>query len=529
MTETKKPHKIPKPKRRGWVGRVVKWGLLILAVAIVFHRPLIRFIAIQVAARHHLTLDFHLSGTVLTNLKIEGIHAAPNGTAPTPVEKIDIERLRFDYSLPMLVRHGLGEFLRSYEIHHADLALVAMPSQTNKEKREKAGIIQLLRTILAQPAAYADRAEIDDFNIRVRSPTNETVVEGVDILLAPDRAGYFRVRRVAVPGLPMWENLNAETSYTARNLFVKNLTITPDLVLRDVNFDASRRAQNVGNMSLNADVFGGELRLSISGSQLRAKGKNLEYSYATQTKLSVKNVNARAAGAYFGLKNLPVESVASIETEFTGEPEKPRTWRGTMTATLEKIAAGPLQIARANLNSSVNDGVAKVALDADVAGNTLMLTSTARVPESVNDFDTTEGEATLQLDASHLPELGEQLAMKDAMSGTAAATARVTLHDRVAAADVDVNVDKLSAGVVGLETARLKLSASKRFGQKGFAGVNAQVGGDIAGLRFRTFTTDAATLRASINERAVTISTLEINRGENNVSARGTYEIPVDL
>ena len=50
----------------------------------------------------------------------------------------------------------------------------------------------------------------------------------------------------------------------------------------------------------------------MDGSRLREKGKNLEHSYATETHLSVKNVNARAAAAYFGLKNLPVESVASI-------------------------------------------------------------------------------------------------------------------------------------------------------------------------------------------------------------------------
>ncbi len=528
MTQNEKPHMIPKLKRRGRFLRVVKWALLLFAVAVVFHRPLVRFIAIQIAARQHLALDFHLSGTVLTNLTIEGIHVAPNGSGPTPIEKIDIERLRFDYSIAMLARYGVGEFLRSYEVHHADLAFVALPSETPSERREKIGIIQQLRAILAQPAAYADRAQIEDFNIRVRTPENVIVVEGIHILLAPDQTGYVRIGRIAVPGLPVWENLHAETSYTARNLFIKNLAITPDLVLRDMNFDASQRAQHKGNISLRADIFGGELRLEMAGSQLNAKGKNLEYSYDTTTRLSVKNVNARAAAAYFGLQNLPVESLASIETEFTGEPEKPRTWRGKMAAVIEKISAGPLQIGRVNLASTVNDGVAKIALNADLAGNTFKLTSTAHVPESVNDFDTTDGEATLQLDAAHLAELGAQLQMKEPLGGTASADARVTLHDRAASADVNLNADKLSAGAVSLENARVKLSAAKKFGQTGFAGVTAQLSADLAGLGFQSFTTDAATLRGSMNERVVTVSALEINRGENNVSARGTYEIPVD-
>src|SRR5207249_1401294 len=140
---------------------------------IAFHRPLLRFMAIRIAARQHLTLDLHLSGTVLTNLNVERIHVTPNGTGPTPVGKIDIERLRFDYSIPMLIRHGVGEFLRSYEMHHADLVFVALPSRTSEERREKIGIAQQIHTILAQPAAYADRALIEDFNIRVRSPATE--------------------------------------------------------------------------------------------------------------------------------------------------------------------------------------------------------------------------------------------------------------------------------------------------------------------------------------------------------------------
>ena len=529
MTESEKPHATPRPKRRGWFRRLFRWGLLLLAVAIVFHRPLVRFIAIRLAARQHLALDFHLSGTVFTNLTVKGIRVAPNGTGPTPVEKIDIERLRFDYSIPMLVRYGLGEFLRSYEVHHADLVFVALPSKTSTERREKIGIAQQIRTILAQPAAYSDRALIEDFNLRVRSLKTETLVQGVHLLLAPDAPGYLRVKKIAVPGLPVWENLHAETSYTARNLFIKNLEIAPELVLRDVNFDASQRAQHKGNMSLEANVFGGELRFSMTGDRLREKGKNLEHSYDTTTQLSVKNVNARAVAAYFGLKNLPVESVASIEGTFSGEPEKPRTWKGHTTAVIERIAAGLLRIERVNLDSDVRDGVAKATLDADLAGNTLKLSATGKMPETVNDFETVDAEAALQLDATHLADIGTQLALKQPLSGSASADGRVTLRDRTASTELNVNIAKLDAGAVGVEGAKVKLSASKKLGQAGLAALTAQLAGDIAGLRFQTFATDAATIRASVNERTVTVPTLEIIRGENSISAHGTYRIPTDF
>ncbi len=528
MTQNDKVHNTPKQSRRGSFRRLLRWGFLALALAALFHRPLVRFIAIRIAAHQHLTLDFHLSGTIFTNLKIEGIHVQPDGSAPTPVEKIDIDRLRFDYSISMLVLHGLGEFLRSYEIRHADLAFIALPSTTPKEQREKATVMQQLRTILAQPAAYADRAEIEDFNLRVRSPENETVVQGVHILLAPDAPGFLRIRRIAVPHLPAWENLHAETSYTARNLFIKNLEITPDLILSDVNFDASQRAENKGGMSLKADVFGGQIALAIGGSQLREKGKTLQHSYATRTTLSVQNVNARAVAAYFGAPNLPVESVHSLELTFTGEPEKPRTWRGGVTAVIERIAAGPARIERADLTSTVNDGVAKIALNAACAGNTLKLNTTAQLPESVSDFDQTEGEADIVVDGSHLAELGAALALKEPMAGVASGSARVTLHNRVAAADVVFSADKMKAGAIALETARVNFSALKRFGESGFAGVSAKADAEILGVGFKTFVADGAKLHATLNERSVTVSGLEIYRGENSVTAQGRYEIPTE-
>ncbi len=525
MTESEKPHTKPKPRRRGWFGRLFQWGMLLLALAIVFHRPLVRFIAIRIAARQHLALDFRFSGTVFTNLRVEAIRVAPNGTGPTPVEKIDIERLRFDYSIPMLVRYGPGEFLRSYEIHHADLAFVALPSKTSAERREKISIAEKIRAILAQPAAYSDRALIEDFNIRVRSLKDEVIVQGVHLLLAPDAPGYLRVRKIVVPRMPVWENLHAETSYTARNLYIKNLEITPDIVLRDVNFDASQRAQHKGNMSLRADVFGGELWLSMKGDRLREKGKNLEHSYDTETNLSVKNVNARAVAAYFGLKNLPVESVASLEATFRGEPEKPRTWKGHTTAVIAGISVGPLRIESVNLDSDVRDGAAKATLDAALAGNTLKLSATGKMPETVNDFETVDADATLHLDASHLADI----ALKPPLNGSAIADGRVVLRDRAASAELNVNVGKLDAGNVGVKSAKVKLTAAKKLGQAGLATLTAQLAGDIAGLRFGTFATDAATIRASMTERVVTVATIEIHRGENSITAHGTYEIPTDL
>jgi hypothetical protein len=170
-----KPTKPAEPRaKRPWWRRILRgmmWAVLILAVV---HHPLIIYggpvIARIFAKKQHLDVHFALSGNLFTRLIVEQLRVKPDGSGPTPVEKIDIDSLRFDYSLRRLIRNGPGEALSNYEVRHADLRFVALPSKTKEEKESKKSIIETLRSILAQPAAYSDRVLIDDFSIHVESP-----------------------------------------------------------------------------------------------------------------------------------------------------------------------------------------------------------------------------------------------------------------------------------------------------------------------------------------------------------------------
>src|SRR5215213_3726194 len=124
MTEPAKPAAPAKP-RRGWFRRTLRVLGVLLLLAAIFHRPLfhtgVRLLLIKVAARQNLTLDVHFSGSIFTNLTVRGVRAVPTGKAPSPVRKIEIERVRLDYSIPSLIRNGIGYFLTSYELINADL------------------------------------------------------------------------------------------------------------------------------------------------------------------------------------------------------------------------------------------------------------------------------------------------------------------------------------------------------------------------------------------------------------------------
>src|SRR5207237_1177152 len=159
--------------------------------------------------------------------------------------------------IPSLLRNGIGEFLQSYEIKNAYLDFLALPSESEHERKEKIAVLQQINDILGQPAAYADRVRVENANVTVTATENVTRVAGFDLVLEPDKPGQLHLARLEVPGVPVWKNLRAETSYVHRNLFIKGVQLAPELTIDELNFDASRHAQHIGSMDLKMHAFGG--------------------------------------------------------------------------------------------------------------------------------------------------------------------------------------------------------------------------------------------------------------------------------
>lgn len=505
-----------------------------LLVVAIFHRPLfhftVRFALRLVAARMHVDADLETSGTIFTNLTIENVHVRADGDSPTPIRVIDIKEVRLDYSLPMLVRHGVGEFLRSYEIHRANLELVALPSKTRKEKKEKVAIAKLLNDILGQPAAYSDRVWIDDFSITVTAPNNVTEVKNVHLRLDPEKAGYLRVAKLAAPGVPVWENLSAETSYVDRNFFIKDLRLGPELVLDEVNFDASQRTQNKGSVKLRASAFGGTAALDLSGEQLKKRGENLEQSYNTTLKVELADVAIDRATAYFKAPVPPVARLARLSVLFTGEPERPRTWRGNVAARVEAIAAGAVKIDAAALNAAFNDGRADIT-GGDVAAGQNHVTFAAKIglPESVNDFPRSDIEAALKIAAPDLPALTGM--MPDPLKGAVTGGGTVVLRAGQVRAELALDAQEIANQDLGLASGKIALQAIKQLDPPSpgpFDGLDGRVTTDLRALRFKTVTLDSARVDVEARNRFVRLHTVDVRRGENFVSAEGSARIPED-
>lgn len=522
------------PRKRGWFRRSLRWlGWIVLVVAI-FHRPLFHFTVRTAlrfaAARAHVDLDLRTSGTIFTNLTVSGVKARADGSGVTPIRLINIESVRLDYSIPSLLKHGLGELLQSYEIHHATLELEALPSKSKAERKEKVRIAKLLNDILGQPAAYSDRVHIDDFNITVRAPGNVTEVKGVHLLLDPENFGHLRVARLAVPGLPVWENLAAETSYVERNFFIKGLPLAPELMIDELNFDASQRAQNKGSVMLKAQVFGGTALLTLAGEELAKGGDKMPNAYATELKVELADVAIDRAMAYFKAPKPPVAKLSRLSVAFTGEPELPRTWRGNLAARVEGIAAGPVKLDAAEVRATFDQGTAELtAVNVAAGKNDVSLTARIGLPEAIEGFSRSDVEGTLKVAAPDLPALTGM--MPEPLTGAIHGGGKIALRGGKLDLDLALDAQKIANKNLGVGIGKLALRVSKQLDPptaSPFDTLAAKVTADFSELRVQTFTADTLRLDAETLKRLVKVHALELRRGENAVTAEGSATLPAD-
>lgn len=529
----------PKPKR-GWFRRARRWLLPLLLLVAIFHRPLfhhgVRWAVIAGAARAHLDADLRLSGNIFTNLTIEGVRAEPVGDFPNPVRKIDIARVRLDYSFPRLVRRGVGEFLGSYEITDADLRFVAVPGPDTGEKREprpRQGIAQILNTILGQPALYSDRVKVQNLNLSVIAGPHVTDIRGFHLLLDPRLPGAIGATRVQVPGVPVWENLTAPTSYTGRNFAIRKLQLGPELFVEKLNFDASKRSKKRGSVQLNLRAFGGAAALRLAGSQLDKKGGHLAKSYDTTLTVTAAGISIDRTLAYFNVPKLPVEfgTLARLGLNFTGEPEMPRTWEGRANLRVESLAFARTKVQTAEIATTFAKGSAEVTgVKVNAGPNQVALTAQVALPESVTDFPRSGVDAVLKIAAPDLTALTAML--PEPLRGSLTGGGPITLRDGRVGADVAFEGAGIGNSHLSLDAGMLKLKVSKRIDTPGlapFAEMESDISADLTRLRVNTFALDTVRLRGGNRDDLVTVETLDVQRSGNSVNAQGHWRIPRDL
>lgn len=512
-----------KNRRRPWRW-IVRGLLVLLALVLIFHRPIIfgigRSIANRYAAQANLRIDCVLEGTIFTSLVVRNLHVVPIG--PTIVESIDVDYLRADYSLIDLARRGASEVLKNAEIRTARVVLNPAKASLKPKIPPPDERITLF-------AVFPERLRFSEINLRVRSldEKQDFALEHLDLELDPKNPGELRVATLQIPSAPVWHQIVAKTAYTNKNLVISGLVLDEENQFRLIAFDASRIASRSLEVVLDASLAHGTVAGSLA---LRETPHSLD----TKLRLVAENVSLDTLRGYIGR---PPEFLAGdvqrLSIEGSGVIDAPRTWTGSLQTQINNLRQESLFFDRVTLNVTARDGVATLESGEATNGlNRIGLKGTADLPARIGEFG--RSGAVVEINGT-LPDLKSLTArFPQPLIGAATVTGRAEITDAVLRADLSfaggpiAYGDGLAASVTGT------LKASKQMPPAGvekiyYDELRSQIHLEMTDVRSGENVFDSVSADLTSEGARVKVDRVVALRKENRFTASGEYVLPEDF
>ena len=504
---------------------MVRRGLLVvLALVLIFHRPIIfgvgRSVANRYAARANLKLDFALEGTIFTHLVVRNLRVVPIG--PTIVESIDIDYIRADYSLWDWWRRGDTEVLKNAEIRSARVVL--NPAKASLKPK----IPRPDERITLFPV-FPDRVRLSDINLHVRSvvEAQDFVLEHLDLDLDPRNPGEIRIGLLQLPDAPAWRSISGRTSYTNKNLILSGLVFDDTNQIRLLAFDASHIASRSLEVVLDASLAGG----TVAGS---AGLSETAHSLNTKLRLVAENVSLDTLRGYLGRPaNFLTGDVQRLDVATDGVIDAPRTWKGTLEARINNVQKDSLFFDHAVLKVAVRDGMAVLESgEATIGSDKIHLKGISELPEHIRHFG--QSPATFEVSAE-LPDLQSLTArFPQPLTGSVTLNGKAEIKDAVLRADLS-----FGGGPIGFENGSAAqvtgtVKASKQMPATNeatfyYTGLRSQIHVEMTDVQSGENLFDSVVADLSSDGASVKLERTVAVRKQNSISIAGNYILPEDF
>ncbi len=510
------------PRRsRSWI----RWLLIGLAtiflLLVVFHEPILRSVihslAVHLAAKENLKLDFQIDGDMLSGIELRNVHATPTG--PSAVQALDADLIRVDYSLKDLIFRGMSDFLKDVEVRNVtavlDPAKAAVPRPTPPSMPNE----------ISLPTFFPDRLQVTNFNLTIRGQPHDTVLRNFNLGLYPDREGMLRIDQVQIPDVHNWTDITATTTYANKNLFLRNLTLDERHHFQTVNIDASK-------------VGGGKLTLQITGSVGKGKIEGnvdlnpMKSSFNTSTKVSASGISLGELSEYFGRPaGALAGEVKDFKMDWRGTLDQPRTWNGTITAQIDNARQSGLVLDHVGLDVVAADGTATVReARADTGTNHVQLRGTVQLPKTTEGFRRTPGNLQVSVDAPDLKQL--TAFFPQPVTGSVQANGTIKTDDSVARLELTVKGDIIGFDKAAVKTLTAKISATKKLPATGateepfYANLNSAISAELNDVRYDQFVVDGMSAEVTSKDAMVSFEPVSVRRKANLLLVRGDYQLP---
>ncbi len=574
-TDAPADQKTPPPPRRRWPWwkRLLAGLGIFVLLLVILYRPIIfavvKFAAHKVGAKEHLQIDFDISGSIFTNLRIDNLRVVP--TAPGPVEKASVGLLELHYNLLTLARHGLNSaFIESVALHDVDAVYDPSKSPPSPPKKKE--------PFSLPPLPLPGKLSLRNINFLMRPDTPEgahatgqnaaasalvpapaspavaaatesaasqgLLVSGLTLELDPARNGELRLGELRIPGGPDLTNVTANTSYRDRNLQLTDVNLAPEIHLRLLGINGSKLEQQFLDVALDADrLLGGnaDITLNIHGIDV-----------PPDVKLAL-DINALSVPTLLRFLKLDLPLAGTLDkfhVDFTGNTDRPKTWSGRTEIRAGGLAFGDTTTAPVDaitLRAKLDGGTVELE-DASVVQGENRITSRAHVvlTDTMENLVRSDGHGTLEISAPDFNKLPVKLPQQ--IDGSLHANGDFTLSGGKLATTLKAHVQSLGlpAQKAVVSNIDLAFDTTKVLPENATAKPTApnapppphlpfydrlqtHISADIEGIAYADYRVDKVTLALSTDQADVKVDSVEIDRGPNKVNVDATYVIPEDF
>jgi hypothetical protein len=508
--------------RGHWRRRVLIALGLLGGLVLIFHRPLLlglgHRIALHYATKENLKLEFHLEGSIFTNLVIRNLHAVPTG--PSDIESIDVDLARVDYGLFTLLRHGISSAIKNIDLGEARVVLnpekaPLRPRPPNPKKK-----IEL-------PDVFPERLHLGDATVIVRNRPNDFIIEHAAVDLDPKREGGIKVGKLQLVGGQTWLKLSAPAIYTNRNLTIRNLALSDQERFRSLNFDASQIGDR--KLAINFDYGAGEGHLT-GAVEMRESRDSLD----TNVRIRGANLPLDAINKFAALpENWIQGQLDKLDVDLGGLISSPATWDGNIAAEITNFRQEQTAFDRGVFQFTAKKGIATLqAADITQSTNQFHLGGSTELPRDIHDLG--RAPATFDLHAT-LPDL-EQVtgSMPQKIRGSAEVAGKVNVHNSIVDGDLTVTSPSLESTDGRFEMINAAIKVSKRLGRPDsdkpwFNDFVSDATLTASNIRFHDEVADTLDGSLHVKNDLVKFDRLVLKRKENEVALTGDYRLPKDF
>src|SRR5437870_3135645 len=490
------------------------------ALVIIFHRPILvavgRQIALRYASRANLKIDFRLEGNPFSHLAARNFHAFPTG--PSPIESIDIDQLYVDYDLFGFARHGLSRLFKNVEARSARIVL--NPSKAPLRARPPKPQLKL-------PRFFPERIRLTDATLVVKNQPEDFVAEGINVDLDPRHPGELRVERLQLPAGDNWSSISGQTSYTNKNLILRDLVLSEQEQLRLLDIDASRIDSNAMAIDLDCTIGGGHLSASAALTETQSS-LNAKINVAA-TKIAAESLNKFLVLP----KDYLSGEIERLALDGAGVIDVPRTWSGTMSLQMGDVRRPEIHFDSGVVEISAEQGRA-ILRSADIVRdvNKFHFRGGTELPATLAEFGRTPASFEISGTAPDLERLTAGTSV--GLTGSAQFTGRIDIINATVEARLGVTGEAVGFEDGLIDKLNCTLRASKRIvhgdtKRPWFADLRTAMDFDLTGIRYRDYVVDSAEGSLNSSDDVLGLDRLNLRRTQNELNVHGRYLLPAEV